>query len=761
MEDADTKPTKAPPLPRIPTVIADSMPSAPTSLAPTEPKPPAFHVAPPRFPSLGDVGVEKAQAAADSLPPVAPPAVPSDAAAPDVVPMIDDPAGLPPAPSIDDVAVPPVQDAVVPELAQTNIDDAPPAPPQMVPDAVLTEVPRKLPPDVAPLSDQLPPEPTVQAGDAGVAAEEAPTSPAPAPLEPESRLDQADDTEIAKDVEATGVTEGAGSMQPVGISPHNKSIGRELEQDILDAIERDQVPAGTGERRAMEAASKEWTQSDQEHFIHLIRSGQGVLPAPELYEDRLLAATDRYIPVTGTAEDPALAVSASVATSSGIAARVAALNKEIEHKEGPNVRAPAGPQPDDAVVEKSKGNRTERTGVAAGAGIAAGAVVGAGVVSSAASKVVKGASEPPAIDSTVAEGAPAQVNFAQSAPADPMEEPAAAVNKSSAPSDDVHGVAAVTRSAATGTRDDQKEIRPRSRTAPSTLGAKPGIFPPPLATVPLTIYRGPGSEPIVEIENEQETPDAEFAARHEVMVRSNSTTAHVNITGDYGLKGGHSKGVNDAGFFDHNTLVTAGVDGKVCIWDLEERYVKGSFVPYNGKAVTMLSPLPEEDGSPSRSLITLSEDRWMNIWHLSGTRAVLLRSEQIHHSENDLLMSVPVLTPQMKAHAAAAAAAAAVTTSEVVPESAPAPPVDPTAAQGPDGEQADAPTNREDGAVPEPAGDSKAEEPAPESPAKEDDVNEPVSPSGSERKRFSFVGDLFGGRRRSSAQRAGKKAVAS
>lgn len=182
-------------------------------------------------------------------------------------------------------------------------------------------------------------------------------------------------------------------------------------------------------------------------------------------------------------------------------------------------------------------------------------------------------------------------------------------------------------------------------------------FPTPLATVPMTVYSAPG-EGAEQVEHFIAEDD--INEKHGAMVKSTSSSAKVVITEDFGLIGGHKGVVHDTVFFDSNTLVTGGADGKVCIWDLSMKYVKSSFEPYNGNAVQALYPIVDEEGSATHSLITLSVDRLMRVWNLVDGQAVLLRSMQIPVANRDLVMSVPVLTAQMKAHAAAVAAAAAV-----------------------------------------------------------------------------------------------------
>lgn len=350
-------------------------------------------------------------------------------------------------------------------------------------------------------------------------APELPPSPG---LLPPPRFPSMKDVDIGK---ATAIAEGralppstAPPTAPPGTPVPEESVGRQLEQEINAAIERDAVERGIGAARAAAAASNLWSSSDQRHLNSLLRDAEGHLPTPR--RNRQLSI-DTF----------------PTATSEGATV-------------SPSLRMP-----------KSTGG-------------------------------------------------------------------------------------------------------PRALSAP---------FPSAMATVPLTTFAPPGAGdgPQVEETFVGEIAEEDLDEKHASMVRSRSVTARVSITGDFGLKGGHAGVVRDSVFFDGQTLVTAGDDGKVCIWDLKNKYVKSEFLPYNGQPVQMLYPIVESDGSSTQSLITLSEDRLLRIWSLVDGSAVLLRSMQIPHSGRDLVMGVPVITPSMKAHAAASAAAAAVTTTDLS-ESAPA-----------------------------------------------------------------------------------------
>jgi hypothetical protein len=172
--------------------------------------------------------------------------------------------------------------------------------------------------------------------------------------------------------------------------------------------------------------------------------------------------------------------------------------------------------------------------------------------------------------------------------------------------------------------------------------------------------------PLVDDDDGPVDGDSEVVEQHKGMHAADKSIqggAFVNVTSDFGLSGGHEIGVNDAAFLDAETLVTAGADGKVCYWDIDSRYVKSEFVPYDGESVAMLHVLPNEDTSSSATIMTLSSSRLMRIWHTTPDRAVLLRSMSIPSASNDLVMSVPVITPELKERAVAAAAAEAVSVS--------------------------------------------------------------------------------------------------
>lgn len=199
----------------------------------------------------------------------------------------------------------------------------------------------------------------------------------------------------------------------------------------------------------------------------------------------------------------------------------------------------------------------------------------------------------------------------------------------------------------------------------STMGS---MFPAALATIPMRQFNAPGLEEDGQVEHfmgvtesgqDADEEDEDINKKLGAMVNSNSQSARVSIIEDYGLKNGHEGIINDSIFLNPHTLVTGGNDGKVCIWNLEEKYIVAEFEPYNGNGIDTLYAIDEDENS----IITLSQDRLMRIWHLINGQAVLLRSMQIPASNNDLVMNVPILTKQMKDHAAMAATAAAVTTS--------------------------------------------------------------------------------------------------
>lgn len=128
--------------------------------------------------------------------------------------------------------------------------------------------------------------------------------------------------------------------------------------------------------------------------------------------------------------------------------------------------------------------------------------------------------------------------------------------------------------------------------------------------------------------------------------------AHVDVTHDYGLSGGHTSGVEDVVFLDADSLITAGTDGKVCIWDLNERYVKTEFEPYeDAEPVSMIQLMPSGAGTKGITFLTLSKNtRVMRIWNVVGDNAILMRSMQIPASKNDLVMSLPVFSPSQEVY---------------------------------------------------------------------------------------------------------------
>lgn len=223
-------------------------------------------------------------------------------------------------------------------------------------------------------------------------------------------------------------------------------------------------------------------------------------------------------------------------------------------------------------------------------------------------------------------------------------------------------------------------------TAPPPVDVSKTIFGARFLLVPVTSRRN-NTVPIREPET------TEIAEPNSVELRTDSA-AHINVTDDYGLKGGHETGTNDAAFLKDGSLITCGNDGRVCIWDMNERVVDSEFVPYNGEAVTMVYPLPDEEDITAKTIMTLSKSRIVRIWSVDEHQAVLLRSWQVKASEKALYMNIPHISKEVKARAAAAAAAAAVTTTDA-PElpaqnesfnTAPAVPQSPT-------QETDAPTS--------------------------------------------------------------------
>jgi len=149
-----------------------------------------------------------------------------------------------------------------------------------------------------------------------------------------------------------------------------------------------------------------------------------------------------------------------------------------------------------------------------------------------------------------------------------------------------------------------------------------------------------------------------------VVDGSAARAAEVHVTHDYALSGAHENGVNDGVFLDVNTLATAGADGKVCVWDVDSASVKLQFTPFdNSEAVSVVSALPTAPGAHPQLVCMSARTRLMRIWTLTPDAAVLMSSMQLPRNEKDLIMTLPVAEPAVAeaavaAHAAAAAAAA-------------------------------------------------------------------------------------------------------
>ncbi|GAB0497166.1 hypothetical protein MMPV_008489 [Pyropia vietnamensis] len=150
-----------------------------------------------------------------------------------------------------------------------------------------------------------------------------------------------------------------------------------------------------------------------------------------------------------------------------------------------------------------------------------------------------------------------------------------------------------------------------------------------------------------------------------VVDGSAARAAEVHVTHDYALSGVHEMGVNDGVFLDVNTLATAGADGKVCVWDVDSATVKLQFTPFdNSEAVAVVSALPTAPGAHPQLVCMSARSRLMRIWTLTPDAAVLMSSMQLPRNEKDLIMTLPVAEPAVAeaavaAHTAAAAAAAA------------------------------------------------------------------------------------------------------
>lgn len=386
---------------------------------------------------------------------------------------------------------------------------------------------------------------------------------------------------------------------------------------IAAAIVRDAVAPGTGAKRAIEVGQKIWTPTDQVELDRLLSEGQAVYVPPDVcQEDMPTVRRSAYVPVPVSTDQVVPGVDHTTDDRT-VAARVAAWNQVV----------PQDQEDDDDTR---------------------GAIVGALPVPVPLSG--KSGEEPTTADRAIddedhraneqGDSTTRGVLMAQDG-----EEPQHAVREDGA----------------------MEDTDPAGRSAMPSEGATTASKP---ADVTRTIFGGRFvTVPVISRKDLPAVQDTSAEAAEmvetttEVMLKSENQ-AKIDITEDYGLKGGHASGVNDAAFLNDDKLVTCGNDGKVCIWDMKDRTVESEFIPYAGEAVNMVYPMPQEDSAQSKTIMTLSKSRLMRIWSVDDRQAVLLRTTQIQSSEKDLYMSVPVISKELKAWAASAAAAAAVTTTD-------------------------------------------------------------------------------------------------
>lgn len=405
-----------------------------------------------------------------------------------------------------------------------------------------------------------------------------------------------------------------------------------LHEDIEAAIQRASVTPGTGERKVNEIAHQLWTPADQEELDRLLAEGREVFVPPDVETRDLPVPRSKpyyYVPIP-TPHDTQSAVDTAPETRS-MADRIALWNQ-------------VGTEESDS-----------RSSPLAGAAVvgAAGAAVGAGAAAAAAGA------------GAAAQAAPLDHDLAASA----AEHPIDTVHESSPVGDtttrDVTGVTASPGSPdPTSSATEPLEPSAQSTTekpVPTVRTNQPHVSPSNFTgdflTVPVISRKAPDPASTVPPRPAHD----ESAETTEVMLRSDAS-ANITIKDDFGLKGGHTAGCNDAVFLDEkNTLVTCGADGKVCIWDMTDRSVTKEFVPYEGEAVTMVYPMTDDDDGDSYTIMTLSESRLMRIWTVDANQAVVLRSTQIQSSDKVLLMSVPAISRELKVRATAAPVAAAET----------------------------------------------------------------------------------------------------
>lgn len=443
----------------------------------------------------------------------------------------------------------------------------------------------------------------------------APPAPAQAPfpisdsssrLPPPPKFPSMSDVNISlatKVAEDIGIPQTSSPARDSDTSQHSSA----LQEDIQAAINVGAVPVGTGAKRATEVAQSLWKREYQVELNRLLSEGKDVYVPPDVCTNDLpVVRSARYSYVPIAPDSPA-----------------------HQHPD-----TPASPGEIEGWNQVVSQNYSSQSNLAVAA-----AVASTGATTDVARELVLTGDHPISND-------PSDSNPQSASPSNAHDKS----HIDHYPDDHDSGPAL----------DNDHHVG--STHVKKTADVSQTIFGGKFLTVPVksrNVSTQPEPADVI-----ADTVDVTKTAK--VMLRLDAS-ARINITSDYGLKGGHDGTINDAVPIDDKTLVTCSDDGKVCIWDMDERVVVKEFVPYDGDAVTMVYPVTDDDNSPTETIITLSKARVMRIWTVDDSRAIMLRSTQIRSSEKDLYMIVPVISKELKARAASAAAAAAVTTSDASP----------------------------------------------------------------------------------------------
>lgn len=705
----------APELPRYPTVIRGSMPEGGGSGGPADAAPgvdPGSAVrigaAPPKFPSLMDVGVGNAQAAANALP---------------AAPVVSGAAGVAPVPkfpSLTDVGVGPAQAAA--DAMATR------APPPMSPIAETSLQGR--PSDVSMRSEAEPSFDSAGRSDSmGMAGNR--SSDAYAEMEeqegdhaPGDQIIDTDGEESTSDVQvedeediivedeeetaagggivARGVAAASAAVAAAGAAVGmSKAPVEEVEEEDEDLEDDDNEDAGSSEYsvsrdgRSLASGSMRLLDTDDEGKILGDAEGKDKdtkaairasgVAAARAVEARLAAqelADDVYSPAAASRATRFSGLPSETDSSSVNESEVEPL---ASGDDGGGVRRVLGGRHDDD-DDSSNSGRSESTSesdpaaaaskddepsTAAAAGASAAALAGAAVLGThVATREARTTDEEglPRVRSTTIEtetvagpgpdGATivSSTSTFTSRPGEAPPPPAAGGSGGDAAAGS-DGVSA-SRSAPAPPLVASAVVVPPSTTAP----------PPPPTASPYSSSVLPGTVPVAAAPpaaggSQVLSPTDERSVA--VVDGSAARAAEVHVTHDYALSGVHELGVNDGVFLDVNTLATAGADGKVCVWDVDSATVKLQFTPFdNSEAVAVVSALPTSPGAHPQLVCMSARTRLMRIWTLTPDAAVLMSSMQLPRNEKDLIMTLPVAEPAVAeaavaAHTAAAAAAAA------------------------------------------------------------------------------------------------------